>query len=88
MRGAILTAIVLAAFGGILYVSTLSHAGFECEACMAFDGARVCRSVQAGSRGEAAQKAVQNACGVLTSGVTNTIQCTQSEPESLRCRAL
>jgi hypothetical protein len=86
VKKALLVLLAIGAFGGLLYATTLSQSTVECEACMSFNGADVCRSVRAASREAAAQRAAQNACAILTRGVTDVIQCQASAPRSLRCR--
>lgn len=86
MKKALLVLLAVGAFAGLLYATTVSQSGVECEVCMAFNGTDVCRSVRAASRQDAASSAVQNACAILTRGVTDVIQCQASAPRSLRCR--
>jgi hypothetical protein len=82
---ALLTAAGIAGFALLLWWATAAHSAVECEACMEFAGRRACRSVRAGSREEAEQAAVQNACALLAGGVTQTLACQGSAPASLTC---
>ncbi len=83
---ALLGVIGVVAIGGLLYAATLSHSSVECEACIAFGGESVCRTVSGGSRDEAATRAVANACSILTRNVTEVVRCQATPPRSMRCR--
>jgi hypothetical protein len=56
------------------------------EVCMAFRGQRDCRTASAGNREEALRTAVTNACAQLASGVTDSMQCENTTPESVNWR--
>jgi len=87
MKRAVLALLGVAAVVGLLYAATLSQAGSECEACLEFGGRSACRTVAAAKREDAEQQAIQNACALLASGVTQILACERSEPTSLRCRS-
>jgi hypothetical protein len=53
---------------------------------MRYAGRVQCRTVLGATEKEAAAGAVMNACGFLTSGVTDTIRCQNTRPESVVCR--
>ena len=74
-----------AAFLAALVWSTWSQAGVECEACVEYGGASVCRSVAASDTEEAARQAQANACAILSRGVTQGLECDRTPPRSLRC---
>jgi hypothetical protein len=81
-------ACVLAPVIGFVVYSSLQVSTVECEVCMAFDGHEVCRSASAATRKEALRSATDNACALLTSGMTQTIRCQGGEPVKSQCRAL
>jgi hypothetical protein len=83
----ILVVAAVAAGLALLYVATLSQAGFECEACVADAGVSACRTATGDSREQAEQVAVANACAVVAVGVTATLECQRSRIASLRCHA-
>ena len=56
------------------------------EVCMVFRGQRDCRKAQAKDRQEARRTAITNACAQLASGVTDSGQCENTEPESVTWR--
>lgn len=55
---------------------------------MTFEGSAVCRTVKAASETEALRGAIDNACALLASGVTDTMRCTRTEPSKASCRAV
>jgi hypothetical protein len=79
---------VLTPVVGFVVYSSFRVSVVECEVCMQFDGRAICRSVSAARRDEALRGATDNACALLTSGITNTIRCQQSQPAKTECRSL
>jgi hypothetical protein len=78
--------LVGAAFAASLVWSTFQQVGVECEACVDYRGASICRSVAAADEREAARQAQANACATLAQGVTQGLECDRTPPRSLRCR--
>lgn len=60
---------------------------FECEVCIRFEGNEVCRTVGGASEEEARQGAIDNACALLSSGVTDTLRCGRTAPSRVQCRS-
>jgi hypothetical protein len=56
------------------------------EVCMAFEGHRDCRTASAENRQDALRTAITNACAQLASGVTGSMQCENTPPESINWR--
>jgi hypothetical protein len=79
--------VVLVPIAAFVVYSSFQVSAVECEVCMRFDGRETCRAASAASREEALRSATDNACALLTSGMTNTIQCHQSPPTKTACRA-
>ncbi len=79
---------VLVPIAAFVVYSSFQVSAVECEVCMRFDGREICRSASAQSRAEALRSAGDNACALLTSGMTNSIRCQQSLPARSACRAL
>jgi hypothetical protein len=77
----------LALIMGIVVFTSFDVGSVRCEVCMAFEGARACRSVDGASAPEARQAAITNACAWLASGVTRTMACERTPPESEHCDA-
>ena len=74
---------VLAVLGVLLY-STMNLAKFRVEVCVAFNGRSDCRIASADTEEHALRTATSNACGLLASGVTDTLACEHSVPTSVR----
>ncbi|HEY7392054.1 MAG TPA: hypothetical protein VH640_26285 [Bryobacteraceae bacterium] len=51
--------------------------------CLTFNGRQDCRTASATNRQEAQRTAISNACGLLASGVTESIQCENTKPDSV-----
>ena len=71
---------------GVLYAATLGQGRVECEACMEYGGNSTCSRVAAATREEAEHRSITHACGVLTSGVTRSLECQRRRPRSLVCK--
>jgi hypothetical protein len=76
-------AFVALVFGFIVY-SSLHSNPYRCEICLTFNGRTECRTAGAQSREHAQRTAVENACALLAAGVTETSQCEQTRPDSVR----
>jgi hypothetical protein len=87
-RNRIAAVAVLAPVIGFVVYSSFRVSAVECEVCMRFDGRSICRSASAARRDEALRSAADNACALLTSGMTNSIRCQQSKPVKSECRPL
>jgi hypothetical protein len=88
MKRVLLTTIGIAAFFGLLYAGVGSVAQIECEACVRYRGRVECRTVLAETRAEAQSGAMSNACALLAGGVTDSMRCQETPPESMECREL
>ena len=69
---------------GLVLYSSLGGARVSCEVCMSFGGGRDCRTASAATQEGALRTAVTNACAQLASGVTQSNQCENTSPESVR----
>jgi len=81
----LITVAGIAAFLAVLYWMTLQQGGIRCEVCMARNGRVHCATVVASSRDEAVEQGRNSACGVLTQGMANELQCQRSALQSLSC---
>ena len=86
-RNVVAALLVLTPIVGFVVYSSLQVATIECEVCMRYESREQCRVASAARREEAVRSAIDNACALLTSGMTNTIRCGQSNPLRLRCGA-
>ena len=72
--------LIFAAIVGLIVYSTLTLGGQRVEVCMAFNGRQSCRTASGSTRDQALRTAMQNACGEIASGVTDSLACERSEP--------
>ncbi|HEX6897539.1 MAG TPA: hypothetical protein VF146_19805 [Bryobacteraceae bacterium] len=74
---------VIAILGFLIY-SSMHIARYRVEVCIAYRGQTQCRTASADTREHAQRTAQSNACGLLASGVTETMQCEHLDPTSVK----
>jgi hypothetical protein len=87
MKKSVLLAIVFVAvvIGAIVYTSfTASASRYRCEVCMEFQGRQSCRTASAATEMGARRTAQDNACAGIASGVTDSMQCGNTQPVSVK----
>jgi hypothetical protein len=67
-----------------LVYSSMHIAKYRVEVCIAFHGANQCRTASADTQDHAMRSAQSNACALLVSGVTETMQCERQVPTSIK----
>ena len=67
-----------------LVYSTMHIARYRVEVCVAFHAANQCRIASADTQDHALRSAQSNACALLVSGVTETMQCERQAPVSVK----
>lgn len=82
---AIGTVILVAAMIGLLVYTMLQQAQVSCEACVTFQGRTQCRSAVGPDREQATRTAIDNACAFLAAGMTDSIRCANTPPDSVQC---
>ena len=87
-RNALVTLAVLAPIIGVVVYSSFQVSAYECEVCMAFNGHEVCRTVTGQTELEGLRSAIDNACALISSGVTDTLKCQRTTPLKASCRPL
>jgi hypothetical protein len=83
----VLAAIVfLIVFLGVLLYSTLrlTRNRHRVEVCMQFNGRTDCRVASGTTQDDAMRAAVNNACALISGGVTDSQQCEHSTPVSVK----
>lgn len=71
--------------GGVVWLST-RVAQYECRVCLTYNGHTECRTAASGTKDAAIQSAVTADCGTLAGGMTETIACQNTRPDSVDCR--
>ena len=74
----------LLVFLGFVIYSTLHAGGVRCQVCITFQGRNACRTASARTRELALRTATENACAQISSGVTDSNQCNNTPPDSVR----
>jgi len=69
---------------GYMFYSSTSGVKYRVEVCMAFQGRTSCRTARADNQEHALRSAQSNACALIASGVTDTMQCEHSNPTSVK----
>jgi hypothetical protein len=69
---------------GFLFYSSTNNVRYRVEVCVAFQGRTSCRTARADTEEHALRSAQSNACGLIASGVTDTMQCEHSNPTSVK----
>jgi len=69
---------------GALVYSSMHIANYRVEVCVAYAGRTECRTASADTEDHALRSAQSNACALIASGVTDTMQCEHSNPTSVK----
>ena len=86
MNTKVVLIVILAVIGLALlfYYSITSNVRYRVEVCVAFNGRTSCRIARADTQDNAMRSAQSNACALIASGVTETMQCEHSTPTSVK----
>ena len=68
---------------GMVVFSTFHQERVRCQVCVSFKGRQDCRTASSTTQQEALRTAVSNACAQLASGVSETTQCENTQPDSV-----
>jgi hypothetical protein len=79
-KAAIIGIVFLVAVAAAIYYSTATLAAHRVEVCMEFKGMTDCRIASGSTEEFALRTATNNACALISSGVTDSIACDQSKP--------
>jgi hypothetical protein len=79
-------AAAILAFVALMYFAMKGQTQHSCEVCIEFNGRTQCRSAKGPTTKEATQTAADNACAMLTSGMTEIMSCGRTEPKSVKCQ--
>jgi hypothetical protein len=86
-RRNLLAILVVAAFAGFLAWSTLSAQKVTCEVCVDYHGRQNCATASAISESEAITSAQNTACGPVSFGMNESIECGRIPPTTRQCQA-
>lgn len=81
--GWIIAGVAIAVIGLMVY-SSLDLAGYRVEVCKEYQGRTACRTASGANREAALRTASDNACALISSGMTDSIACQGSNPVSVK----
>ena len=87
-RSTIITIAVAAAFGFLLFYSTISSQNVECTVTVEFRGMRNTATASGASEDAALEQAQTTACGPMISGMDESIACSRTPPALKSCKTL
>ena len=70
---------------GLIWYASASLATHSCEVCISYEGQSACRKAEGATSDEARRTAVDLACAMLASGMTNSLACQRTEPTKVTC---
>ena len=83
-KPAIVGALIFVAIVAFVVYSTVSTPRRRVEVCIAFNGRNQCRIASGATEEFAIRTATTNACALLSSGVTDTVNCERTPPTSVK----
>jgi hypothetical protein len=78
-----IAAFIAAAAAAIIY-SSMNLQQFTVESCITYNGRTGCGTAAGATREDALRSAATVACSGLASGMTESIECSRTEPDSVR----
>jgi hypothetical protein len=70
---------------GLIWYASASLATHSCEVCISYEGQSACRKAEGATSDEARRTAVDLACAMLASGMTDSLACQRTEPTKAIC---
>lgn len=87
-RSTLVTIGALAVFGAYLLYSTLTSQKYSCTVSVTYQGRSGTATASAASEHDAKQQAQTTACGPITSGMNESIACSNTPPAKTECATL
>jgi hypothetical protein len=84
-KGAIMGLVFAVAVAALVVVAMRGLRQITCEVCVTFDGETLCRTGTGKDRKGAIDSAQRACCALLSSGMTESIKCGDTEPSSVSC---
>ncbi len=79
----VVSILFLLAVLGVLVYSTMGLQEYSCEVCITYNGRTNCARASGTTREEAQRTAVNTACAPITGGMSETIACGNTAPDSV-----
>ena len=68
----------------VLVFTTMGTNKYRCEVCISYQNRTACRTAAAATDAQALRTATENACAQIASGVTDSIACENTPPQSVK----
>lgn len=81
----IIVTLILVAILVLVVLSSPGQGAVTCEVCITFGGRTQCRAASAAEREDAVRTATDNACTFLSAGMTESMRCSRTPPDSVSC---
>lgn len=78
-----ITLILGIVFAAIMYTSTRGLRSFRVEVCINYQGRSACRTASGATEEAAMRTARDNACAMISSGMTDSIACQNTPPSKV-----
>ena len=87
-RSTLVTIGALVLLGAFLLYSTLASQKYSCTVSVTYQGRSGTATASAASEQDARQQAQTTACGPITSGMNESIACSNTPPSKTECKTL
>ncbi len=87
-RSTLVTICALVVFGALLLYNTLTSQKYSCTVSVTYQGRSGTATASAASENDAKQQAQTTACGPITSGMNESIACSNTPPSKTECKTL
>ena len=84
-KSAVLGGVFALTMLGLIWYASASLSKHSCEVCIAYKGQSACRKAEGETADEARRTAVDLACAMLAAGMTDSLACQRTEPQSVTC---
>ena len=87
MKNSVVLAVAfgIAVIAAVIFTTISASASkYRCEVCVEFQGRTQCRTAAAATEMQARRTVQENACALISSGVTDSMQCGNSQPVSVK----
>lgn len=87
-RSTLVTISALVGLGAYLLYSTLTSQKYSCTVRVTYQGRSGTATASAATKHDATQQAQTTACGPITSGMNESIACSNTPPTTTECKTL
>jgi hypothetical protein len=84
-KSAVLGGVFALAVLGLIWYASAALSRHSCELCITYKGQSACRKAEGATSDEARRTAIDLACAMLASGMTDSLACQRTEPKSVTC---